>query len=276
MQHPAVLFIRTLVFNLTFYPLTLLWAAGLVLLTLPLPAERGMMPGVVTWLKIARHTLLRYVAGIRVEVRGLENIPRDQAAILAAKHMSNLDPLVTFELFPNMTALAKKELFRVPFLGGVLRKLKIVRIDRQSGRAHEEMPRVITDVVSSRRPLVVYPEGTRTRIGERRKLKSGAFYLQLEGSLPVIPVATNSGLHWPKGLALLRPGTVIYEFGPALPYCTDKASFMAAVEQAVIERSDELIRADPLWPRISRAREESEESMVRESKAGTDLRKGEG
>lgn len=251
MQHTAILFIRTLIFNLIFYPLTLLWAAGLVLLTFPLPAERGMMPGVALWLKIVRHTLLRYVAGIRVEVRGLENVPRDRAVILAAKHMSNLDPIVTFELFPNMTALAKKELFRVPFLGGVLRKLRIVRIDRQSGRAHEEMPRVVAEVVATRRPLVVYPEGTRSRIGERRRLKSGAFHLQLEGNLPVIPVATNSGLHWPKGLALLRPGTVVYEFGPPLAHSDDKAAFMAAMERAVIARSDELIRSDPLWPRIA-------------------------
>ncbi len=251
MQHPAVLFVRTALFNLTFYPLTLLWAAGLVLLTWPLPAERGMMPGVALWLKIVRLTLLRHLAGIRVEIRGLENVPRDRAVILAARHMSNLDPIVTFELFPNMTALAKKELFRVPFLGGVLRKLGIVRIDRQSGRAHEEMPRVVADVVAARRPLVVYPEGTRSRVGERRRLKSGAFYLQLEGNLPVIPVATNSGLHWPKGLALLRPGTVVYEFGPPLPHTDDKATFMAALERAMMDRSEELIRDDPAWPLVA-------------------------
>ncbi len=247
MMHRAALFARTVAFNATFFPLTLLWAAGLVLFTLPFPAERGLVPGIVLWLRFVEAVLLRWIAGIRVEVRGLDHVPEDRAAIILAKHMSNLDPLVTFARLPRMTALAKKELFRIPFIATILRKLAIVRIDRQSGRAHEQMPQVLATVKAARRPLVVYPEGTRVRPGERRRLKSGAYYLQLDGDIPVIPMATNSGLHWPKGLALIRPGTVIYEFGPALPHVRNKERFLALTEEHVLARSDALMRADPVY-----------------------------
>ncbi len=247
MLRKGILLLRTVAFNATFFPLTLLWAAGLVLFTLPFPAERALVPGIVIWLRFVEAVLLRWIAGIRVEVRGLEHVPQDRASILLAKHMSNLDPLVTFTHLPRMTALAKKELFRVPFIATIFRKLGIVRIDRQSGRAHERMPQVLAAVRAARRPLVIYPEGTRVRPGERRRLKSGAYYLQLDGDIPVVPVATNSGLHWPKGLALIRPGTVIYEFGPPLPHVQDKESFLALTEKHVLARSDALMRADPVY-----------------------------
>ncbi len=247
MLRKGILLLRTVAFNATFFPLTLLWAGGLVLITLPFPAERGLIPGIVIWLRFVEAVLLRGIAGIRVEVRGLAHVPTDRAVILLAKHMSNLDPIVTFVRLPRMTALAKKELFQIPFIGAIFRKLGIVRIDRQSGRAHEQMPQVLAAVKSARRPLVVYPEGTRVRPGERRKLKSGAFYLQLDGDIPVVPVATNSGLHWPKGLALIRPGTVIYEFGPPLPHVREKERFLALTEEHVLTRSDALMRADPVY-----------------------------
>ncbi len=247
MARRLVLLLRTVAFNATFFPLTLLWAAGLVIFTLPFPAERALVPGILMWLAFVERVLLGWIAGIRVEVRGLEHVPHDRAVILLAKHMSNLDPIITFARLPRMTALAKKELFRIPFIGTILRKLAIVRVDRQSGRAHEQMPQVLAAVKAAARPLVVYPEGTRVRPGERRKLKSGAFYLQLDGEIPVIPVATNSGLHWPKGRALMRPGLVIYEFGAPLPHVADKESFMALAEEHVIRRSEELMRADPAW-----------------------------
>ncbi len=247
MLRKGILLLRTVAFNATFFPLTLLWAAGLVILTLPFPAERGLVPGIVIWLRFVEAVLLRWIAGIRVEVRGLEHVPQERASILLAKHMSNLDPIITFVRVPRMTALAKKELFRIPFIGAIFRKLGIVRIDRQSGRAHEQMPQVLAAVKAARRPLVVYPEGTRVRPGERRKLKSGAYYLQLDGDIPVVPVATNSGLHWPKGRALVRPGTVIYEFGPPLPHVRDKEGFLALTEEQVLARSDALMRADPAY-----------------------------
>ncbi|MFQ5347599.1 MAG: lysophospholipid acyltransferase family protein [Rhodothalassiaceae bacterium] len=237
---------RSLLFNIGFYGFTTLWATGL-LLTLPFPGRGLLQRGIVLYARIV-FVLARVIAGIRIEIRGREHVPEHRAALVIAKHMSDLDPIVAFYLMPDMTALAKKELFAIPVIGAILRKLGIVRVDRQAGTAHQVMPDVVREIRAQGRPLIVYPEGTRSRPGQRLKLKSGAFYLQLEGDLPAIPMATNSGLHWPKGASVRRPGTVIYEFGPPLPHLSNKAAFMAEVERRVIARSDELMRADPVWP----------------------------
>lgn len=241
--------IRSFSFNLFYYTFTLIWAT-LLLLTVPLPGRRAISRGIQLWAAVILGAL-HVLVGVRVEIRGAENLPRGKAFILVSKHMSDLDPIVTFHLLPDMTALAKKELFRIPIIGWLLKKLEIVRIDRQSGAAHQEMPRVVAHIHEHGRPLVVYPEGTRARVGEKRKLKSGAYYLQLDGRLPAIPVATNSGLHWPKGTFSRRPGTVVYEIGSPLPHETDKAAFMALLEEKVIARSDELLAADPLSAQLA-------------------------
>lgn len=235
--------LRSLLFNIAFYMLTAVWAC-LLMATVVLPGRGPVTRGVALYARMVI-VLARTVAGIRVEVRGRENLPKDGAAIIVSKHMSDLDPIVTLALLPEMTALAKKELFAIPIIGILLRKLGIVRIDRQSGSAHQEMPSVVKHIVETGRPLIVYPEGTRARPGERLKLKSGAFYLQQDGRLPCIPMATNSGLHWPKKSFLRRPGTVVYEIGAPLAHSASKAAFMAELEARVIERSDALMREDP-------------------------------
>ncbi len=238
--------LRSLAFNIAFYAFTLVWALG-VLLLLWIPGRRHVQWLIALYARIVI-VLARVIAGIRLEVRGAENIPRDRACLIVAKHMSDFDPIVTFAMLSNMTALAKKELFAIPVIGWILRKLGIIRIDRQAGNAHQGMPQALAAIRAAGRPLIVYPEGTRTRPGERRKLKSGIFHLAQDGDLPVIPVSTNSGLHWPKGRARRRPGTVIYEIGAPLDIHKDKAVFMRRIEREVIDRSDRLMAEDPAAP----------------------------
>lgn len=239
---------RTVLFNLIFFPLTLLWATGL-LFTFLIPGPGALRAGIMAWTRVV-FWLLRVVAGIRVEVRGVGNLPRGRAAMLVSKHMSDLDPIVTFSLMPDMTALAKKELFRIPIIGLILKKLGIVRVDRQAGTAHRDMPDVIARIKAMGRPLVVYPEGTRAHPGERRKLKRGVFFLQKDEGLDAIPLCTNSGLHWPKGTLLKRPGTVVYEIGEPLQPMDDKDAYMAQIEDRIIDRSEQLMHEDPVWPAI--------------------------
>lgn len=232
--------LRSLLFNLIFYTLTPVWAVGLTPLLLfrsPVPLRRG----IGLWTSVI-FFLARAILGLRIERRGVDRLPRHTGYILAAKHQSNLDPIVTFALLPDMTALAKKELFAIPIIGALFRKLGIIRIDRQAGTAHQAMPDAARAVIDARRPLLVYPEGTRVPVGERRKLKSGAFHLQTASKLAVYPVATNSGLFWRKGLLGMRGGTVVFEIGEPVPAGLTKAAFMALLHERVVDRSDTLMR----------------------------------
>ncbi|WP_262692848.1 lysophospholipid acyltransferase family protein [Kordiimonas aestuarii] len=231
--------IRSILFNIIFYPFTVLYCGG-VLMPLCLAktdyaVRRGILGYCLSSLWIARFTL-----GLKYEYRGAEKLPKEGAFILAAAHQSNMDPILTFPLRNDVTALAKKQLFKVPFIGTALRKAKIVRIDRESRTAHKGMEDVAKHIQELGRPLIVYPQATRVRPGHYKRLKSGAYYLQADTSLPVYTVSTNTGLFWTKGF-WHRGGTAVYEINGPLPHGLDKTEFMEAIDKAVVRRSDELM-----------------------------------
>ena len=231
--------IRSIVFNLTFYPFTVLYC-GLILMPMCLgKTDRTARLGILGYCN-GSLWLARWVMGIKFEYRGRDKLPKEGAFIFAAAHQSNMDPMLTFPLKTNLTALAKKQLFSVPFIGTALRKIGIVKVDRESHTAHKAMDKVAEHVVALGRPLIVYPQATRVRPGHYRKLKSGAYYLQADTGLPVYTVATNTGLFWTKGF-WHRAGTAIYEIDGPIEPGLDKADFMTAMEDAVVGRSDQLI-----------------------------------
>ena len=231
--------IRSILFNLVFYPVTLIYCS-IFLMPLCLAKTDGpVRQGILGYCKISIF-IARVFMGIKYEYRGVEKLPKEGALILAAAHQSNLDPILTFPLRNDVTALAKKQLFRIPFIGTALKKAKIVRIDRESKKAHKDMDMVAEHVVKLGRPLIVYPQATRVPIGQTRRLKSGAYFLQESTGLPVYTVSTNTGLFWTKGF-WHRSGTAIYEVdGPFAPG-RDKAEFMALLQEKVINRSHELV-----------------------------------
>ncbi|MBB4210922.1 1-acyl-sn-glycerol-3-phosphate acyltransferase [Rhodothalassium salexigens DSM 2132] len=258
---------RSFLFALIYFPLTVLWTLSLFPLVL-LPSDKPLVRWVIAWMDTVLW-LARTIVGIRIEYRGWERLPDDRAYVFLAKHMSYLDVIAVFRRLPTLTALAKTELFSIPVIGLILKKLEVVRVDRGSGRAHEQMPRVIDRVVATRRPLLVYPEGTRARPGERRPLRSGAYHLQLGGRLPVYPVATNSGLHWPKKDLRKRPGTVVVAVGEPIPPGLPKDAFMAEVEARVIEASDQLMReVDGVDPAALPGADPRERSLARPGRGG--------
>tara|TARA_B100001939_G_scaffold337673_1_gene342308 strand:+ start:2153 stop:2887 length:735 start_codon:yes stop_codon:yes gene_type:complete len=239
-----MLYLRSICFNTFFWTGTPLWILFVLMPLMFCNTDQPMRRAIRVWLRFVIR-MLDLIAGIRVEERGVEHLPRDQGFLLCCKHMSNLDAFVVFNRLPDLTALGKKELFRVPLLGQVLKKLNIISIDRQSGTAHKITPQVAQQIKNQKKPLLVYPEGTRTLVGERRKLKSGAFYMQQEADLPVITVATNSGQHWMKRNFRKYPGTVVVEYQPALPRGLSKDDFMKRLEKNILDRSEELMGLRP-------------------------------
>ena len=91
--------------------------------------------------------------------------------------------------------------------------------------------------------LIIYPEGTRTRPGERRKYKHGVGTIQAATGLAVHPVAVNCGMFWPRGGGRIRPGRAVIEFLPPIPSGLGPAEVVAAAEQAIEPASDALMSA---------------------------------
>ena len=124
----------------------------------------------------------------RVEVVGLDKVPRDRAIVLAPNHISDLDPVFVLGMildFSRYRILAKKELFKNPFIGWFLGCLGAVPIDRGKGDT-ETIDRVIAECKQGTKVLV-FPEGTRSKDGRLGKMKSGAFVIAAKAGADILP-----------------------------------------------------------------------------------------
>lgn len=231
--------VRSALFNIAFFGMTALYCSLVMLPLCLFTGEAAVRRGVYIYCR-SSVVLARVLMGIRVEYRGLDNIPCDGAVILAAAHQSNLDPIMTYLVRPDLSALAKKELFRLPVIGLIFKKMGVIKIDRQSGKAHRDMDVVAGEIHAGGRALIVYPQATRVRPGDRRALKAGAYHLGRSAGLTVVPVATNSGLFWTRGF-WHRPGHVVFEALPPIDVTLDKDDFMARLRAAVVDRSEALM-----------------------------------
>lgn len=184
--------------------------------------------------------LLRVVCGIRVEVTGLDRIPPG-GAIIAAKHQSTFDTLVWLALLPAPVYVLKKELLAVPAWGWFARRCGHVGVDRAGGGAAlRRMVREAVARLAEGRPVVIFPEGTRTAPGERRPYQPGVAALAAAARVPVVPVATDSGLLWGRRAFRKRPGTIRVSVLPPLPAGLPRAPLMTALEQAIETETDRL------------------------------------
>jgi 1-acyl-sn-glycerol-3-phosphate acyltransferase len=134
----------------------------------------------------------------------------------------------------------KQELLRVPIWGAYTRKTGMIPIDRGAGRqALSIMMSAAAKAKAEGRPIVIFPQGTRVAPGARRPYKSGVAALARALDLPVVPLALNSGLFWPKQ-GVKRGGTVAFSFlapiGPGL----EPEALMRVLESRLEAETDRL------------------------------------
>ena len=184
--------------------------------------------------------LLAILVGLRHRVVGLENrLPG--AAIYAVKHQSTWDTLIFALLLDEPAYVLKRELMLVPFFGWLLGRAGMIPVDR-AGKASalRRMMAAARAIAAAGRPLLIYPEGTRTAPGERRPYQPGVAALYGQLGLPVVPVAVNSGLFWGRRQFVKRPGTITVEFLPAIPPGRPRRAFMAELEDRLETACDRL------------------------------------
>ena len=183
------------------------------------------------------------ICGLRYEIHGLENLPKGDPVIIMSKHQSTWETIALRGIFrPQQSWVLKKELLRLPIFGWALSFAKSIPIDRAAGR------RAIIEVVKQGiqrldegRYVIIFPEGTRTDPGERRKYGIGGGVLAERSGVPVIPVAHNAGVFWRRRGVKKYPGTIQVIIGPAIPSRDKKASrIMAEVEDWIEARQEEL------------------------------------
>ena len=160
----------------------------------------------------------------RLESRGRENVPATGAVLLAANHSSVLDPpLIGSATDRQLSFLAKAELFDLPLLGGLIRRVNARPIRREG--ADPSALRTAMRVLEDGGALLIFPEGTRGDEGIIRSAKTGAGMLAVLSGAAVVPVfIKGSGRAWPRGRKLPRPAKVTVTFGTALRFEAERGA----------------------------------------------------
>jgi 1-acyl-sn-glycerol-3-phosphate acyltransferase len=160
-----------------------------------------------------------HIAGVKVKTLGLEKIDPARTYIFMSNHISNLDPPITLPLIPRRTSvMVKKELFKVPILGSIMRIGSLVPVDRGNRDAGIS---AVRDAVKAIREeglnMTIYVEGHRSFDGKLLAFKKGPFYLAEECQVPIVPI-TISGTEevMPKARFAIQPGLVTVQFHEAI------------------------------------------------------------
>jgi 1-acyl-sn-glycerol-3-phosphate acyltransferase len=144
-------------------------------------------------------------------------------------------------LFHDPAIVLKKELLRIPIWGWYLQRSGMIPIDRGgAAKALAGMMAAAHKAVAENRKIVIFPQGTRTAPGEQRPYKSGVAALYQELNLPVVPMALNSGLLWPKNSFMKKPGVITIEFLPPIAPGLARSEFMTRLKDALESAADQL------------------------------------
>ncbi len=183
---------------------------------------------------------LRYIAGIKVEIRGQQYINQD-SGIYAGKHESAVETYLLTNFIKKATLVMKKELTYIPIFGWAQAFYGMIPIDRSAGSAAmKNMLRNAKIMIEKKRPIIIFPEGTRRKPGQEPVYKPGVALLYQHLSLPVTPIASNTGFFWSKNSFMRYPGKIIFEFLPPIEPGLNKQEFMEKLQDNLEKKCHEL------------------------------------
>lgn len=231
--------LRSLAFNVLFF----VWAfvPTLIMLWIILLPKKSVYFWIRAW-QNGLGLIERYVMGIRYQVVGRKYIPKG-ACIIAAKHESVWETCKLHVLFGDPAIVFKEELTRVPIWGWYAKASGMIPIDR-GGRTKTltKMMSAARKASAEGRRIVIFPQGTRVAPHVRKPYKVGVAALYQELKIPIVPMALNSGLFWPKGKFLKASGKITVEFLPPIAPGLSRSEMMRELENRLETASDRLAK----------------------------------
>lgn len=233
-----MIYIRSALFNILFFGVL---AFGCVLNSIIGVFNRKITVKIWNYVLIPFNVwLLKVVAGIKIEVRGRENI-RQEGVIYASKHESSIETYALTNYIKKAVFILKKELTYIPVFGWAQALYGMVAVDRGAGGAvMKRMAKDVKNRMDNGRPLIMFPEGTRTAPETETVYKPGLYFIVQNLKKPVIPVALNTGLFWKKHSFIRYPGTIVIEFLEPMPDNLGKEEFMTELQRRIEAKCTEL------------------------------------
>lgn len=234
----TMLILRSTLFNLLFYLNLILWM--LVILPTFLMPARVLKRVAKAWAR-SSIWLMRVVAGIRVEYRGRENIPQG-GLIVASKHQSMWETFALYPEFEDSGYILKRELMWIPLFGWYVWKADMVPVNRGARAAGlTDMNQRAAAMIRAGRQILMFPEGTRRPVDAPPRYKWGVVHLYDTAKAPILPVALNAGLYWPRRKFLRRPGTLIIEFLKPIPPGMPREEVLPLLEARIEEATNRIV-----------------------------------
>lgn len=234
-----MLVLRSLVFNVLYYANLIVWMiAVLPTLAMPRAAFRDVAKA---WARSSLW-LLRVVVGTRVSWRGLDKIPPG-GLVVASKHQSVWETFALLTIFDDPAYVLKRELMWIPVFGWYAWKHQSVPVERKGrSAALSDLAARTDEALADGRQIILFPEGTRRIPGAEPAYRFGIVHLYDRLGIPVVPIALNSGLYWPRRRFLRRPGTIVVEVLDPIPPGKPKEVFFAELQETIEAASNRLSR----------------------------------
>lgn len=234
-----IIAIRSVLFNLAFYINLILQMIIFLPIALVLPRKKAWFVPKL-WAR-TNLFLQKHIAGTDFVVEGTENLP-EGPYICAPKHQSFWDVYAFLSFMPDPVYILKRDLMRLPLFGWYLKKMQMIPVDRGSGmKALHSISGGTTQAIADDRQIMIYPEGTRRAPGAPPAYKYGIVHLYLNHDLPVVPIAHNAGLYWPRRKFMRYPGTIRCRILPPIESGLDKDAFLKRLIEATETACDDLL-----------------------------------
>ncbi len=203
---------RSMIFNLLFMGSALFFSVtGLCLFWTRLSLRYRYL---IQWSKF-NIFCARVICGLDVDIQGFENLPQTNAIVLC-NHQSTWETLFLQGLLPMQSWVLKKQLMKIPLFGWGLRLLDPIAVDRNKKQSIKHLIKEGKKRLEQGLWIVIFPEGTRLKPGQTKKFSRSGEALSQAANYPVIAIAHDAGLYWPKNSFLKFPGTIRVRISPVL------------------------------------------------------------
>ena len=186
--------------------------------------------------------IVKIFLGTTVEFKGVENIPKNEKYFVASAHQSMFETFALQSVLDYPVFILKKELLKIPLFGLYLKKIKSIEIVRDTTTKENLnfFDKVASIIKNENRPLLIFPQGTRVKIEEKKPFKKGVGRIYETLNISCVPVALNSGKVWPKNKIIKYPGKIIVSFLKPIKPGLNKDDFIKILENKIYDEIDKI------------------------------------